>query len=77
MERDTESPLAAIVAAAKAERDRATELLTGPCPACDGTTRWPTRRSSPETCRMCELEAVPGTMVAPRSWWLSTAGREP
>ncbi len=77
MNPDNVSVLAALAREERARREHAAEVLTGPCPACSGTTRWPSPSSKRGTCSLCEVSDPPGTIVAPRSWWLAVAGREP
>lgn len=71
----------ALAEEAKRERERAQEPLTGTCPACEGTTRYPHKTSRRGTCAMCEdseIDELPaGRIRRPRSWWMSVLGREP
>lgn len=63
---------------ARLEREKNAQVLEGPCPACDGTTRYPdTKRNKKLSCEMCSMEETPGRVARPRSWWMSVVGREP
>lgn len=62
---------------ARLEREKNAQVLEGLCPACNGTTRYPLKKSRKLSCQICCDEETPGRVARPRSWWMSVVGREP